>query len=258
MIDVVGVTHHYGVRPVLRDVNLRVESGQLVALMGPNGMGKSTLLAVIAGALAPYQGYVEIGGLRRRSSEADELAIRRQVFYLPDQPWLPSQRTGREYVLAVGRLYDVEALALMDHAQQLFDVFDLADQADSPLGSYSAGQRKKAALCAALASEAPVLVLDEPLGGGLDPAGLLAAKRLLQQRTARRSVTAIVSSPVPELVEDFAARVAVLRDGQVLACDTIEALKRQAGAAGTLQEALQTMLYPDTVARVDRYLAERP
>ena len=71
MINVVDVSYHYGVRPVLRGINLTVNRGELVALMGPNGMGKSTLMAAIAGALSPRSGYIQINGLTRRSSPDD-------------------------------------------------------------------------------------------------------------------------------------------------------------------------------------------
>ena len=65
MIKVVDVTQHYGVRPVLRQVSINVGHGEVVALVGPNGMGKSTLLSVMAGVLSPQHGHVEIDGLRR-------------------------------------------------------------------------------------------------------------------------------------------------------------------------------------------------
>ena len=67
MINVVNVWHHYGIKPILRDVSLKVEPGELVAVMGPNGMGKSTLLGLMGGVLWPIKGYVEIAGHRRRS-----------------------------------------------------------------------------------------------------------------------------------------------------------------------------------------------
>ena len=79
MIRIVNLTQHYGVRPVLKDVSLDIPTGELVTILGPNGMGKSTLLSAMAGLLAPQEGYVEFDGVRRRSSPEGELAIRRKV-----------------------------------------------------------------------------------------------------------------------------------------------------------------------------------
>jgi ABC-type multidrug transport system ATPase subunit len=116
MINVVNVTQHYGIRPVLRRINLSIPGGSLAAVIGPNGMGKTTLLAVIAGVLTPQHGQIEIDGLRRKSSVDVELEIRRKVVYLPDRPWLPKNRTGREFLLGVGRLYDIPVERLIDCA----------------------------------------------------------------------------------------------------------------------------------------------
>jgi ABC-type multidrug transport system ATPase subunit len=94
MIEVCNVSHHYGVRPVLRDVSLTVVRGELVALMGSNGMVKSTLVGVMAGVLWPVKGHVTIDGHRRRSTEADEQAARQAVAYLPADPWSPPGSTA--------------------------------------------------------------------------------------------------------------------------------------------------------------------
>jgi ABC-type multidrug transport system ATPase subunit len=83
-IRVENLTQHYGVRPVLRDINLDIYAGELVAVIGPNGMGKTTLLAAIGGVHSPQKGSVTIAGLKRRSSPAAELEIRRKSVYLPD------------------------------------------------------------------------------------------------------------------------------------------------------------------------------
>lgn len=258
MIRYVNVTQHYGIRPVLRDVNVEIPRGQVVAVVGPNGMGKSTLLKVAAGILAPQRGHVEINGLRRRASPETELAIRRQTVFLPDHPWLPKNRTGREFLMAVGQLYDVPVERLMDHVERLLKLFDLAHEGDWPISSYSNGQQKKIAIAAVLVTDAPVMILDELFGGGLDPAGILSLKRVLAHLAARDDVTILMSAPVPELLEEFAERVLVLRDGMVAAHDTPENLRRQTGAA-TLAEALGTLVFPTALANIDDYLkGQRP
>ena len=83
MIDVVNVNHHFGLRPVLRNVNLRVETGELISIMGPNGSGKTTLMQILAGLISPVDGYVEINGLRRKCTPEEELSIRRRWCIFP-------------------------------------------------------------------------------------------------------------------------------------------------------------------------------
>jgi ABC-2 type transport system ATP-binding protein len=258
MIEVVDVSHHYGVRPVLQHVSLSVGRGEIVALMGPNGMGKTTLLAVVAGALWPLSGYVQIDGKRRRGSPEEELAIRRQVVYLPAEPWLPRSHTAREWLLAVGRLYSIHDDRLMEHIPRLLELFDLTAQMDQAISSCSTGQRKKLALAGALATEAPVMLLDEPFAGGMDPSGILALKRLFLHHRELRDRTILMATPVPELVEELAQRVAILRDGMVLACDTIDGLRRLAGCDGALDEVYERLVSPRTAARIERYFEGKP
>ena len=256
MIELRDITQHYGVRPVLQDVNLRIERGEIVALLGPNGMGKTTLLGVMAGVLSPIRGEVVIDKLRRRGSAEEELEIRKRTVYLPDQPWLPGNRTGREFLLAVGRLYDVDDERLFAHVDQLLDLFELLEQGDSPIRTYSAGQKKKIALCSALVTEAPVLLLDEPFSGGLDPAGLLALKRIFQRHALRKELTIVLTSPVPELIEEIASRIVILQRGEILACDTLDGLQRLTGCRGTLGDVLERLVYPDTARKLDDYFEE--
>ncbi len=256
MIELIEVTHHYGVRPVLKRINLRIETGEVVVIIGPNGMGKSTLLGVIGGLMAPYKGEIRIDGRVRRGSVEDELAIRKAAVYLPDQPWLPGNRTGREFLLAVGRLYDVEADRLMDHVGRLLDLFELTEQGDSPIRSYSAGQKKKIAICSALVPEAPVLLLDEPFSGGLDPSGLLSLKRVFLRHARQKELTIVMTSPVPELVEEIATRVVILHRGEILAFDTLEGLRRSTGCRGSLGDVLERLIYPETSRRIDDYFRD--
>ncbi|MBI1367160.1 MAG: ATP-binding cassette domain-containing protein [Planctomycetes bacterium] len=251
MIKLEHITQHYGVRPVLRDLSLTVERGELVALMGPNGMGKSTTLAVMAGVLWPQKGRVVIDGRVRRACVDDELAIRRSVVYLPDHPWLPANRTGREFLVSVGKLYGIEDEALMDHVDRLLKLFHLDGNGDAPIRSYSNGQKKKLAIAGALVTEAPVLLLDEPFTGGLDPSGILALRRVLQQLAQNGHVTIVMATQLPEIAEALASRVAVLRDGHLLAYDTIDRLRQSPGE--TLANVLERLIHPQTLQNIDAY-----
>jgi ABC-2 type transport system ATP-binding protein len=253
MINIVDVTCHYGVRPVLRNFSLNVKKGEVVALMGPNGSGKSTLMGVTAGILAPLKGYVEIDGKRRRRSVDEELAIRRQVVYLAADPFIPGGKTGREWLLAVGRLYEVEDERLMVHAERLLTLFDLADRADSPIHAYSTGQKKKIAVCAALITEAPVMLLDEPFSGGLDPSAILALRRILLHCKQHDDVTVVMATPVPELVEELANRIVVLRDGRIIANDSLEGLRRQMSGVQALSDIYAQLASPHTAENINRY-----
>ncbi len=256
MIELVDVTQHYGVRPVLRGISLRIERGEVVTILGPNGMGKTTLLGVMAGVLSPQHGLVLIDGLVRRRSEEEELAIRKRSVYLPDQPWLPGNRTAREFLLAVGELYEVEAERLMAHVDQLLGLFDLAQKGDSPIRTFSAGQKKKVALCSTLVAEVPILLFDEPFSGGLDPAGLLTLKRIIQHHARRNDATIVLTSPVPEIVEEITTRIIVLHHGEVLAFDTIDGLERMTGYRGSLGDVLERLMFPDTTQRLDAYFQD--
>ncbi|MCA9232073.1 MAG: ABC transporter ATP-binding protein [Planctomycetales bacterium] len=255
MIKVCDLTHHYGLRPVLMNVSFEVQTGELVVLLGPNGSGKTTLLGCVAGTIWPVRGHVEFDGVKRRESADRELAIRKQVAYLPDNTWLPKQHTGREFLLAVGRLYGIDDFRLFEHADRLLALFHLEEQGDALIKSYSTGQLKKISLASALITEAKYLLLDEPFSGGLDPAGIVALKSVLKRLAADEQVTVVMTTPVPELVEELAHRIAILREGELISYASAQETKAIAGATA-FDEALQKLLYPETSDVVAAYFSE--
>jgi ABC-type multidrug transport system ATPase subunit len=219
-------------------------------------MGKSSLLNVAAGIHQPQRGEVLIDGHVRRRSEADELAIRRKVVFLPDHPWLPDRVTGRQFVLAAGRLYDIDDERLFEHVDRLLPVFHLDEIADDLIHGYSAGQKKKIALAAALVAETPILLLDEPFSGGLDPSGIVALKHLLKRLVRDRGRTIVMTTPVPEILEELADRVVILHEGEIKASGSVAELRQQAKGAATLAEALERMTQGQTLANLEHYFAE--
>jgi ABC-type multidrug transport system ATPase subunit len=258
VIRVENLTQHYGVRAVLRNIDLEIFAGELVAVIGPNGMGKTTLLSAIAGVHSPQKGSVTIGGFRRRSTPEAELDIRRMAVYLPDNAFLPRTMTAREFWISVGKLYDVDYDRLFDHVERLVALFELESVVDSPISSGSAGQQKKVALSAALITDTPILLLDEPLSGGLDASGILALRKVLQRLVVDRQATIVMTAPVPELVEQLATRVVVLRAGTIVADGSVAELKAQAGRGGSLADALERLFFPQTADHVADYFQDGP
>jgi len=253
-IEVCDITFHYETWPVLKDLSLRVEAGESVVLMGPNGMGKTSLLGVVAGLLQPVQGFVNVNGRRRRESESSELAIRREMIFLPADPWMPQNNTVSEFVMGVGRAYGVSEERLCDHMPRLLRLFYLEECADDPILSISMGQKRKVALAGALVAERPILVIDEPFSGGLDPSGLAAIREILREFRCRRSTTILMATPVAELADEIVDRVVIMRKGRIVEAGSPEELKAKAGDAPTLSRAVERLMSPDTEARIGEYL----
>ncbi len=254
MIKIENVSHHFFADYILRDVNLEVKKGELMVLMGPNGMGKSTLLSVVAGLFTPFKGKAIINGLERRDKMEEELSIRQQTFYLPDQAWIPHMKTGREYLLMTGKAYGLDPVETYEHAAKLIELYDLKDLADKCCANYSQGQKKKIGLCSAFISKAKVLILDEPFSGGLDSSGLITTKKLLKNLADHEDFTVLMAVPVPELVEEIADRVSIIAKGQILCTGTLNELKEQYKFEGTLAEFLEHILNPEKSGRLEKYL----
>lgn len=253
MIKVTDISHHYGLRPVLSHIDMEIPAGQVVAVMGPNGVGKTTLLHILAGVLAPAKGRIEINGLGRRADAETEIKIRKQMAFLPDHPWLPEFMTAREWLLAVGELYDIEAERLMDHISRLLNLFQLEEKGESPIRTCSNGQKKKVAICGALVTEAPILVLDEPFTGGLDPAAIIAMSRVLRMLAERNSVTVIMASQIAEMVGPLAHRVAIIDRTKLLAYDTLDGLRALTHCGGSLPEVFEKLVHPQSAEQIEAY-----
>lgn len=159
-----GVTFGYGPRPVVEDVSLTVEPGEFLGLVGPNGSGKSTLLQLFVGALRP-----DVGSVRLFGEPAHAFADGTRIGYVPQgapEPTLPI--TVRETV-ALGRTphagWRPFTRADRRAVRDALDRADVADIADRRLGRLSGGQRQRALIARALAAEADLLALDEPVVG---------------------------------------------------------------------------------------------
>lgn len=217
----------YGAVSVVKHLNLEVYSGEIFGFLGPNGAGKTTTIKMLTGLLDPSGGEAFICGydIRKQPTEAKAL-----MAYVPDQPKLYNKLSAREFLLLISALYRVQKNIAKDRAEQLLTMFGLEDRADDLLEGYSHGMRQKVVLAAALIHQPKVILLDEPTVG-LDPASARLLKDILQDM-ARQGAAVFISTHILEIAERMCHRVAILKDGMLIAQGSPEELRRKAGNTG--------------------------
>jgi ABC-type multidrug transport system ATPase subunit len=223
-LEMNGVDFRVGGQTILDHVDLEVLKGELLALVGINGAGKSSILRCMAGVWEPTSGEIRIDGLDRKT---DDLAIRRFTAYLPPDPALHSLSI-RENIRIFAEAYGVEPAEYRRRMDSLLRMFDLKDKQDKNALMLSKGELKKACLAAVLVSNARLYLLDEPFTGGIDPRGYDSFRRVLERLASNRDITAVFATQVLELAISLADRIAVVNYGRVLAVGTTEELREAA------------------------------
>ncbi len=209
MIRFTEFTKTYAGSPAVDRLTLDIERGEVVALLGPNGSGKTTTLKAAAGLLAPSSGTVLLGEPGRPASEP---GARAAVSFLPQRVAFPDSLTGREVVEFYRRLRGGIQPARTDEALRFASLNGAGARA---VATYSGGMTQRLGLAVAILPQAPILLLDEPTAA-LDPDGLCAFYGLIESRT-RDDQTVFFTSHQLGDVERLADRFAVLVDGRLKA-----------------------------------------
>src|SRR5438876_2647648 len=201
----------------VRDLNLRVEAGEVYGLLGPNGSGKSTTLKIILGLAWPTRGRTEIFG---RDSSLFE--SRQAVGFLPENPYFYKYLTGKETLRFFGKLCGLSGSRLRERADQLLELVGLTNARDRRLSTYSKGMLQRIGLAQALIHEPKLLVLDEPTAG-VDPAGSRDIRNLIVD-LKRRGITVLLSSHLLAQAQEICDRVGILAGGVLVREGRLEEL----------------------------------
>ena len=201
----------------VRDLNLRVEAGQVYGLLGPNGSGKSTTLKIILGLVSPTRGKTEIFG-----SDSALVASRASVGFLPENPYFYKYLTGEETLRFYGKLCGLRGAQLTARVNELLDLVGLTSARDRRLSGYSKGMLQRIGLAQALVNEPRLVVLDEPTAG-VDPAGSREICDLIVD-LKRRGITVLLSSHLLAQVQEVCDRVGILADGLLVREGALEDL----------------------------------
>lgn len=214
--------------PVLRGLDLRVESGQMVGLIGANGAGKSTALRILTGQLLADSGSASLGG---HDIARDPLQARGQLGYVPQEGGVEPFLTGEEVLRFVAEIRGVPGDPIIG---KLLSDFGLSDAKHRLTREYSEGMGRRLALAAAFLGDPPALVLDESLNG-LDPRGARLVREALERRR-QAGAAILITGHVLETLERMCTRVALLDQGRIAVDLDQAAIRGLAGQGRTLED----------------------
>lgn len=230
VLSITDLEKHYGMKNVLKGINLTVYRGQIIGYIGPNGAGKSTTIKILLGLEGDYNGKVEIFGKEVTEKNSD---YKRKIGYIPEIAELYDNLTAMEYLTFVGELYGMDLQAANEKAQKLMKVFGLEEVYHSRIASYSKGMRQKVLIISSLLHNPDLLFLDEPLSG-LDANSVMVFKEILAILAAQGK-TIFYSSHIMDVVEKISNRIILINDGKIVADGSFNELKEQ-NMEGTLEQ----------------------
>ncbi len=201
----------------VKGVTITIPQGSVYGLIGPNGSGKSTVMKMLVGLLAPHEGSCRVFGRPAKAS-----ANRREIGFLPENPYFYKFLTGEETIRFYGRLCGLGGSALKSRTQELLELVGLQDAAHRRLSGYSKGMLQRIGLAQALVQSPRLLVLDEPTAG-VDPIGSRIIRDIILDLKGR-GLTVFLCSHLLEQVQEVCDRVGILYQGCLIAEGSMQEL----------------------------------
>ena len=217
IIETHDLCKQYGNALRVAHLDLDVPEGSVYGFLGPNGAGKSTTLKMILGLVRPTAGSIRVLG--KSMDSKNRLAVLRQVGSLIESPSYYGHLTGEENLRIVQTLRGVPE----KNIREVLQIVRLDGQRGKKVAHYSLGMKQRLGLAAALLGYPKLLILDEPTNG-LDPAGIQEMRELICELPKRFGMTVVVSSHLLSEIDQMADHVAIIRDGELVFQDTLEAL----------------------------------
>ena len=222
MIEFQDVSKTYGATQALKNLNLSIQEGQIVGLIGHNGAGKSTTIKSLVSVINPTAGKILVDGLDLASNR---LRIKQKIGYVADSPDLFLRLTAQEFWDLVAASYGLNKQDYENRLVDLLHLFDFASHRYEVIETFSHGMRQKVFVIGALLSDPDIWVLDEPMTG-LDPQAAFDLKQLMRAHSDKGK-TVLFSTHVLEVAEQLCDRLAILKKGELIFYGTVAQLKAE-------------------------------
>ena len=217
IVETRGLCKQYGQAMRVKQLNLSVPEGAVYGFLGPNGAGKSTTLKMVLGLARPTAGEITVFG--KPVNSRNRIAILKQVGSLIESPSYYGHLTGEENLRIVQTLRGAPERDI----KEVLSIVRLDGQKGKQVAHYSLGMKQRLGLAAALLGFPKLLILDEPTNG-LDPAGIQEMRELICSLPGQFGMTVVVSSHLLSEIDQMADHVAIIREGELVFQDTLEAL----------------------------------
>lgn len=216
------LTKSYKGEEVVRNLNLRLKEGEIYGFLGPNGAGKTTTIRMLLGLIRATSGEIRMFGKDMRAHRLDNL---RQVGSMVESPSYYAHLSGEDNLETIRRIIQVPKQRI----QEVLELVRLTKVADRKVKEYSLGMKQRLGIASALLGNPRLLILDEPTNG-LDPAGIIEIRELIQKLPGSYGITVLLSSHLLAEIEQFCTHIGIIARGELLYQDEIGALRSQANS----------------------------
>lgn len=232
MIKIENVTKSYvkGKKSV-DNLNLEIKDGEIFGFLGPNGAGKTTTIKMITGILNPDEGDILIDG---KSIEKEPLEAKKRFGFVPDSPDMFLKLRGIEYLNFLAEIYEIPVELKKERIEKLTKKFEIYNNLNEQIESYSHGMRQKIVICGALLSNPKNWILDEPMTG-LDPKSSFELKNMMREHANQKN-TVFFSTHILDVAERLCDRIGIIDKGKLLFVGTYEDLKKELKENKSLEE----------------------
>lgn len=220
MLKIKNLTKTYGDYKAVDDLSLNILPGEIYGFIGHNGAGKTTTLKSVVGILKFDNGEIEIDGV---SITQDPLSCKAKIAYIPDNPDLYEYMSGTYYLNFVADIFGISKDDRESRIKTYADLFELTDDLAQPISAYSHGMKQKLAIISALIHDPKLIIMDEPFVG-LDPKASHILKGIMRE-ICDKGGAIFFSTHVLEVAEKLCDKVAIIKNGQLIKCGTMEEVK---------------------------------
>ena len=220
MIEIKNVTKKYGNKVALDNVSFNVEDGCIFAFIGHNGAGKTTLIKAIVGIHDFDEGDILING---KSIKNDALTCKKEMAFVPDNPELYENMKAIDFINFICDMYEVDQETRERNIKKYSELFEIEENLNDPINSFSHGMKQKIALISALAHDPKILVMDEPFVG-LDPKAVFDVKEVMTEMTKEGKII-FFSTHILDVAEKLCSKVAIIKNGKLIKTGSMKEIK---------------------------------